>query len=243
MPLFPEVIGDSAFPEANLDNYRLVILANVAASMLPKEKIQALVQYVKQGGSLIIFCGDRIDPAIYNRELGELLPMALGEPVGSGDPEGAKETLNDKDLEHPAIAKFKGVKGLSLAQLQTFKRFKFIPKDAAEVKDPAAPKEAKDPKDKSKDDSIRTVLSYDNGDPAAVEKKLGEGRVIVFGTSADKSWNNWPTKADYMPLVNFVALDLITPSYLQRNKQVGGTLHRPNSPAGFGLGRGAKASA
>ena len=218
MPLFPEVIADSAFPEANLDNYRLVAMANVAASMLPKEKIQALIQYVKQGGSLLIFCGDRVDPAIYNRELDELLPMTLGESVGSGDPDGPKESLNDKELDHPAIAKFKGVKGLSLAQLQTFKRFKFIPREPVAPKDP---KGAIDPKEKGRNDGVRVVMYYENGDPAAVEKKLGEGRVVVFGTSADKSWNNWPGKADYMPLINFVALDLITPSYLQRNKLVG----------------------
>ena len=228
MPLFPEVIGDSAFPEANLDNYRLVAMANVAASMLPKEKVQALIQYVKQGGSLLIFCGDRVDPAIYNRELDELLPMALGEPVGSGDPDGPKEMLSDKDLDHPAIAKFKGIKGLSLAQLQTYKRFKFIPKQNAGANDPppvprvvTGPADPKAPTDKTAESSVRVVLAYDNGDPAAVEKKLGDGRVIVFGSTADKSWNNWPTKADYMPLINFVALDLITPSYLQRNKQVG----------------------
>ena len=212
MPLFPEIIGDSSFAEKSLDEYRLIAMANVASTMLPKEKILALIQYVKQVGSLIIFCGDRVDPAIYNRDLDELLPMSLGELVGSGDPDGAKESLNDKDLDHPAIARFKGTKGLSLAHLQTFRRFKFVPKVGAEPKDP---------KSKGKDDSVRVVMSYENGDAAAVEKKLGEGRVIVFGSSADKSWNNWPTKSDYMPLINFVALDLITPSYLQRNKQVG----------------------
>lgn len=207
MPLYPEVISDSAFPEANLDNYRLIALANVAAAMLPKEKIQALGTYVKQGGSLLIFCGDRVDPAIYNRDLNELLPMALGELVGNGDPDGPRESISDKALDHPAIAKFRGIKGLNLSQLQTFRRFKFMPKKLA-------------PGEKE-DDTVRTVLSYENGDPAAVEKKLGEGRIIVFGTSADKSWNNWPGKTQYMPLVNFVALDLINPSYLQRNKFVG----------------------
>ncbi len=220
MPLYPEVIGDGAFPEANLDNYRLVVMANVAATMLPKEKIQALIQYVKQGGSLLIFCGDRVDPEIYNRELGELLPMQLGELIGTGDENGPAETLSDKDLDHPAIAKFKGIKGLSLAQLQTYKRFKFKEKTAAKEgadKDKDSDKE----KDKKNGDGVRVVLAYENGDPAAVEKKLGEGRVIVFGTSADKSWNNWPSKADYMPLMNSVALDLITPAYLQRNKIVG----------------------
>jgi hypothetical protein len=61
-------------------------------------------------------------------------------------------------------------------------------------------------------------LLYENGEPAAVEKTLGVGRVILFGTTADKAWNNWPSKNDYMPLVNFIALDLIRPAYLLRNR-------------------------
>ncbi len=207
MPLFPDVIGDSAFFEKNLDDYRLVVFANVASTMLPKEKIQALTQYVKQGGSLLIFCGDRVDPAIYNRDFDELLPMALGEMIGSGDADGPKESISDKNLDHPAVSKFKFIKGLNLTQLQTFRRFKFVPKKLAPGQKP--------------DDSLRTVLTYEDGDPAAVEKRLGEGRVVVFGTSADRSWNNWPAKTQYMPLINFVALDLINPSYLQRNKYVG----------------------
>jgi hypothetical protein len=202
MPLFPKVISDAAFPEENLDDYRLIVMANVAAPMLPKEKIAALVQYVKAGGSLMIFCGERIDPAIYNRDLDELLPMNLGELIGGDDPNGPKEIVNDKFLDHPAVAKFKGIKFLTLSRLQTFKRFKFVPK--------------------AKSDDVRLVLTYENGDAAAVEKKLGVGRVIVFGTSADKSWNDWPgNNTSFMPLMNFIALDLINPAYLQRNKVVG----------------------
>jgi hypothetical protein len=205
MPLFPEVIADSAFPEVNLENYRLVILANVAADMLPKEKVQALAQYVKAGGSLAIFCGERVDPALYNRDLGDFLPMNLGERVGTGDPDGPKEALSDKQLDHPAVQRFKDIKGLSLTQLKTFMRFKFVPKPAKTADD----------------DSVRTVLAYENGDAAALEKTLGLGRIVVFGTSADQTWNSWPSKADYMPLMNSIALDLITPAYLQRNKMVG----------------------
>lgn len=207
MPLYPEVISDAAFPEANLDNYRLVIFCNVAPSMIPKEKVLALIQYVKQGGSLLMFVGERVDAAIYNRDLDELLPMALGEMTGSGDPNGPYENISDKHLEHPAVAKLKGIRGMNLSNLPTFRRFKFVPKKLEAGK--------------KQDDSIRTVLAYENDDVAAVEKRLGEGRVMVVGTSADKSWNDWPRKNQYLPLINFLALDLINPSYLQRNKMVG----------------------
>lgn len=200
MPLFPEVISDSAFPEANLDLYRLVILGNVAS--IPREKVLALEQYVRRGGSLLIFCGDRVDPAIYNKDMGELLPMNLGELAGTADPDGQKESISDKDTEHPAIVKFKGIRGLPLSHLQVSRRYRLLAKPQA-------------------DPTLRNVLTYENGEPAAVEKSLGSGKVMLVGTSADKSWNNWPAKNHYMPLMNFIALYLIQPSYIERNRMYG----------------------
>lgn len=200
MPLYPDVISDAMLPEANLDNYRLVVLGNVA--MVPPEKIQALERWVKTGGALWVFLGNRCDPAIYNKDFANLLPMNLGEVVGSEDPEAHREALSDKEISHPAIQKFQGIKDWSLSHLVTHRRYKLVAKPQAEL-------------------SVRTVLAYENGDPAAVERKLEDGRVVLFGTTADKAWNNWPMTNRYMPLMNFIALDLIQPAYVQRNRTVG----------------------
>ena len=200
MPLAPEVISDAGLAEANLDNYRLVVLGNVA--MIPAEKIQALERYVRNGGALWIFLGDRTDPAVYNKDLAGLLPMTLGELAGTGEPDGPADCLNDNDVSHPAVAKFKGIKGWSLSHLRCYRRFKLVGKTPPEP-------------------GVRTVLTYENGEPAAVEKFLGEGRVLLFGTTADQAWNNWPVTSCYMPLMNFIALDLIQPAYIQRNRHVG----------------------
>lgn len=205
MPLHPEIISDGALPDANLDNYRLVVLGNVA--LIPAEKIEALKQYVQRGGSLWVWLGDRIDPAIYNKDLQALLPATLGEPAGLGDPEGAFEKLSDKDLDHPAIAKFRNIKGLPMHELHVFRRFKLQPRAGPSA---AGGKEAP-----------RTVLTLENGEPIAIEMKLGEGRVLLIATTADKAWNNWPGGSHYMPLVNHLALDLIQPGYQQRNRLVG----------------------
>ncbi|HYF51641.1 MAG TPA: VWA domain-containing protein [Planctomycetota bacterium] len=199
MPLLPEVISDSRFLEESLDNYRLIILCNVAT--IPPEKVQAMEQFVKNGGAIWFFLGGRVDPAIYNRELASLLPMTIGEPIGGEDPNGPTEKLGDKETSHPAIERIKGNKFMSLSHLEVWKRFRLIP--------PAQP-----------DPSVRTVLAYENGDVAAVEKRIGEnnGRVLLFGTTADKAWHDWPAKGLFMPLINYIALDLIQPAYLQRNR-------------------------
>ena len=213
MPLFPEVISDSAFSEVNLDNYRLVVLGNVA--MIPREKIQALEQFVRRGGSLWIFLGNRVDPLIYNMNMDAILPMAIGELVGNEGSEGPSESLDDKNIDHPAIAKFKGIKGLPLSHLHTFRRFKLIPKSGVQAGVPVMGSQP--------GVNVRPVLLYENGELAAVEQTLGEngGHVLLFGTTIDKAWNDWPCKNQYMPLMNHIALYLIQPSYLQRNRQVG----------------------
>ena len=201
MPLLPEVIGDSALPEANLDNYRLVVLGNVAS--VPPEKIQALEQFVRHGGALWIFVGEKVIPSLYNKELADLLPMDLGELVGTDASDGNQgEALSDKEIGHPAIAKFKGIRGLKLGSLRATRHYKLVPKAQTDV-------------------TVRTMLAYESGEPAAVEKRIGEGRVVLFGTTASMDWNTWPKKNEYLPLMNYIALDLIQPAYLQRNRMVG----------------------
>ncbi|MFH0939385.1 MAG: VWA domain-containing protein [Planctomycetota bacterium] len=206
MPLCPEVISDAMFPEANLDNYRLVVLGNVA--LIPPEKIQALEQFVNNGGVLWIFVGGRVDPVIYNKDMANLLPMNLGELIGTEDPNGPSDSISNQDASHPAIQKFQGIKGWSLSHLRTFRRYKLTPR----------PQSAQ-----ANLSDTRTLLVYENGEPAAAERFIGaaNGRVVLFGTTADKAWNNWPLTNRYMPLMNFIALDLIQPSYIQRNRLVG----------------------
>ena len=201
MPLFPEVISDGAFPDHPLDGYRLIILGNVR--MMPEEKVEHLVEFVKTGGALWIWLGDRVDPQLYNKELGELLPAEVGEAIGKGEASGQREKLDDQPNGHPAVEKFQGIKHLHLSDLQIFRRFKLKPKTGEGYS------------------TVRTALQLENEDPVAVDFRLGDGRVLLMGTTADAAWNDWPPQLHYMPLVNFLALDMIQPAYALRNRKVG----------------------
>jgi hypothetical protein len=207
MPLVPEVISDGAFPAVNLDEYRLVVLGNVA--LIPKEKVAGLEQFVRRGGALWIWLGDRIDPATYNHDLERLLPATVGEAVGLGQTDGPGEALSDRHLDHPALEHFHNIRTLPLGELRVYRHFKLTPR----VLGPMATRDGYGPP--------RTVLSFEDDSPAAIEFRVGEGRVLLVGTTADKAWNNWPAKNHYMPLVNFLALDLIRPEYTLRNRLVG----------------------
>jgi hypothetical protein len=202
MPLQPEVISDSRFIEESLDPYRLVILCNV--STLPPAKVLALEQFVKNGGAVWIFVGGRVDAMLYNRDLVTLLPHLLGDIVGGDDPNGVREKLSDKEVSHPVVERMRGNKFMSLSHLEVWKRFK--------LQVPVPP-----------DPAVRTMITYENGDIAAAERQIGSngGRVLLFGTTADMAWNDWPRKHLYMPLINYVALELVQPAYLQRNRLYG----------------------
>ncbi len=48
----------------------------------------------------------------------------------------------------------------------------------------------------------RVLARFDDGTAAAAERRVGNGRVIVFGTSLDDSWNDLALKPVYLPLVH-----------------------------------------
>ena len=33
--------------------------------------------------------------------------------------------------------------------------------------------------------------------PAAIEKRVGKGRVVLWTVTADRSWSDWPTEGSY----------------------------------------------
>ena len=46
---------------------------------------------------------------------------------------------------------------------------------------------------------ISTLLHYESGVPALVERKVGSGRVLVWTSSLDWDWSNFPLQAIFMP--------------------------------------------
>jgi hypothetical protein len=55
-----------------------------------------------------------------------------------------------------------------------------------------------------KDGDASVVVSGENGDPLILERPVGTagGRVVVWTTSADGSWNNLPLLPNFVPLIN-----------------------------------------
>jgi hypothetical protein len=149
----------------------LLMLADVAS--ITPQQAQRLRTLVEAGMGLVLFVGDQVDPDNYNqvlrREGVDLLPTAL-ERV---DDEGATGLL----LEDNAPSSLDALRQLSPAVLSRIRTKKFF--------HVALPADAKD---------VRVLARWNNSasSPAAVEKVVGRGRVVLWTTTANKAWTDWP---------------------------------------------------
>ena len=46
------------------------------------------------------------------------------------------------------------------------------------------------------------ILRFENGDAALVANRVGNGRVLLFTSSLDPQWNNFPRQVTYLPLLH-----------------------------------------
>ena len=102
-PVRPRMVDAEAFPAEDLSKVDVVFLLNVRSL---GAKAAELARFVEQGGGLFISVGDQVDPEVYQRELGALLPMPLHVEKSAG--EGRSARFAEVDLEHPALSIFTG---------------------------------------------------------------------------------------------------------------------------------------
>ena len=176
-----------------LRGFPLVVMANVAD--LSPQALDALEQYVDQGGSLMVALGDRVNAGAYNTWVGEhrlhggLLPGRLGRlltaqaeesvPLG-GEVEGAG-FIAAIDEKHPVLAGF-GTGSLgSLASVRFTSRYEIEP-DKGEV-----------------------LMRGPSGMALLLERSFGQGRVMLFAATLDRDWTDFPLQPTYVPWLYRIA--------------------------------------
>jgi len=186
----PTVIITEGLNTVALDPYQVVILCNVSA--IPDSLLPKLQNYVRQGGGLFIFGGDRVQFESYNAKLVQssppLLPAELREKKLG--PEAGGEKIDKFDLAHPALKSFSDpilLDSIKSARVWGYSRTAAAGKTA--------------------------IISLANGDPLLLEQKLGAGRIVFLTTSADRDWSDLPVKTAYLPLIQSLA------SYLAGGKR------------------------
>lgn len=132
-----------------------------------------LEQFVSDGGGVMVVAGER---SVWPADGPDLLPGTLGNPI---DRTGRGAGLGFVDYSHPIFELFSAPRS---GDVTTARFFRYRPMETTE---PA------------------TVLArFDDGNPALVERQIGDGRVLFWASTLDNFWNDLALKPVYLPFVH-----------------------------------------
>jgi len=190
-----EEVSAENFRAANLARADIVVLSDV--DRLSSSLVSNLASFLRNGGGLLIFPGPNTDAGFYNDVLLDewaMLPAGLYLP--DADP-NAVFTFSAGQPEHAIPAVFTGNQG-SLGTALFYERAELLPttwppeQESARLRTEAR-RLAGNPV---------TVLSYADNIPAIMERTYGDGRVVLFSSTADTRWNDFALRAVFLPFIH-----------------------------------------
>lgn len=172
---------------AALSDATAVFFANAVEP--PTETAKLLREYVNRGGNMVVFPGPQTDPARWKgSEWADLLPADVG-AIRVAE-EGKPLAWQSRDFEHLVTSLWNDPSQGSLGSVQVSQYFPLTPKANSAV-----------------------IARLENSDRAIVEWEQGQGRVVLFNSTATPIWTNLPLHP------GFVALLQRLMGYLDRSAQ------------------------
>jgi hypothetical protein len=167
-----EVTTASRMTPAAFDKRTVVVLNDTVFP--PAAGGGALKRFVERGGGLLVVTGDH---TTWPQSEADLLPGRLGALVDRTS--GRSGSLGYLDYSHPVFEVFKAPRSgdFSAAHFFRYRSLQPSPTD-------------------------RVLARFDDGAVAAVEKKVGAGRSIVWSSTLDDSWTDIGVKPVFLPLVH-----------------------------------------
>jgi hypothetical protein len=186
----------------------VIVLSNVAA--VSPEQAAVLEKLVSAGTGLMIFPGDQVDPAAYNQSLyrdgAGLLPARMGRAD-----ETAPNGLAVEGSADSPLAPMSRVAPEALARIRP-KKFLSVALDEG-----------------GRDRDARVLARWNDPEahPAAVEKRFGRGRVVLWTVSADRQWSDWPIDPTYVLAQRSAAAAIVRPEPAGTNFTAGEAVAYP----------------
>jgi len=150
-----------------------VIIVNDAT--LPDGKLgEALEAFVKGGGGLLVALGDA-PQGNWDWDDKGLLPGRLARRIDL--PPGSAERISSLDRDHPLLAAENGLDDLSQARIYRYRELQATADD-------------------------RVLGRYGDGGVALLERKLGDGKVLVLSTTLDAHWNDFALQPVFLPFLH-----------------------------------------
>ncbi len=218
----PEVVPESNLTERDLTRYDCIFLCNIG--QFTGNEARLLDAYLQQGGGLVFFLGDRVQPDRYNQVLGgqshgtekgvRVLPALIKGLVTE-----SQYRFEPLEYRHPLVNVFKGREqaGLLTTPIYKYFRLELPPHSRAHV-----------------------ALGFEGGDPAIVEETRHRGRSILVATDGSLSsldpvtktpWTAWPTWPSFLPLVQEMLAEAVAGQQSEHNVLVGQPLGNVVEPS------------
>lgn len=203
----------------------VIVMANVAN--VEGEVRQRIAEYVNEGGSLILFDGDQVNPASYNTPWESSnaswnLPAQLGKVAGASTDDTGKlvsEESSPLPIGNPnplytPWSLLGSEDQRPFADVEIYRYRKLIPNEAttsAPGSDIAAQADLDTTSVDTSEQETNTatnLLTMANGDPVAISARRGKGRVLQFAIPCNTAWSSLPMRLVYLPMVQQLVLDL-----------------------------------
>jgi hypothetical protein len=183
-PIEARVVPEAEAASQRFEEYRCIILADVPR--LEVKLADRLKEYVKSGGGLLIFCGEKADAAALNAALGTpdlagggvVLPAPLGRVMTASEKEHPFFQVQRTDTSHPIFRDISAETDLGTARVRSFLSTE-VPKDGGAA-----------------------VIVEMNGGALLLERKFGAGAVVLCTSSCTPAWNNLPLKPYFVPVLH-----------------------------------------
>ena len=146
---------------------------------VPAALARRLQRFVEGGGGLFVAIGSR---ATWSQDV-DVLPAVLQAPVDRTRGDAAR--IGALEYGHPVFEPFRAPRSGDFAAARIYGYRTVMPAADAQV-----------------------LARFDGGAPALLERRIGAGRVLLWASTLDLSWNDFPLKPVYLPFVHRVARHL-----------------------------------
>jgi len=231
-----EVLSPTAMGDTSLESYDLVALLNVGELPAARDanggttypQIEALEEFVRAGGGLAIFAGDRLNPTFYNGPFyaggSGLSPLRLGPQKGTAAKEGSFFRLDPQSIASAgAMRVFRDFLAAGVDPTRFLRFYAFLSTNS--VTPPAASPDVRPPR-------ILAKFADEDSSAAIVSRQFGKGMVLAFYSTASMRWNDWPADENgtFVAVLNDMLSYLAKPQARSLSARVGEPIILPLGP-------------
>ncbi len=139
---------------------------------------QSLLQYVQQGGGLIISFEEKPPLETFNHLMGDLLPGRVLASHNAARVRRGGVTMTEMDFAHPIFSIFRDPSHGDPSTVQITRYYLLEPKNEA----------------------LR-LAGFEDGNPALLEMSVGKGKVLLWASTLDMNGGNFPVRSIFVPMI------------------------------------------